>query len=105
MSRIYVGNLDKNTDEEALKAFVARDGRTVTQVLLKRDARNGRSRGFAFVDLETPEQAEAAITSLNGQALDGANVKVNVAKALPEPRRPASRDGGGFGGGGRGRRW
>ncbi len=108
MSRIYVGNLDKSTTEEALRKFVAQDGRTVTKVLMKMDAETGKSRGFAFVDMGSPEEATAAIAALNGATLDGAVVKVNVAKDLPEPRRPSSSGyggGGRSGGGGGGRRW
>lgn len=104
MSRIYVGNLAKTTDESALRSFLAQGGRTVEKVILKVDARTGRSRGFAFVDMGSPEEAAGAIESLNGTTLDGATVKVSVAKDLPEPRRPAGRDFGGRGGGG-GRRW
>lgn len=109
MSRIYVGNLAKTTTEDALRNFAAQEGRTVTKVMLKKDAETGRSRGFAFIDMGTPEEAEAAIAMLNGKDLDGSTVKVNVAKDLPEPRRPSSggRDFGGRsgGGGGGGRRW
>ncbi|MBL8803917.1 MAG: RNA-binding protein [Planctomycetes bacterium] len=105
MSRIYVGNLAKNTTEDSVRSLVAQDGRTVTKVQLKMDAETGRSRGFAFVDLGTPEEATAAIAALNGATLDGATLKVNVAKDLPVPRRPAS-PGMGYGGRpGGGKRW
>jgi len=105
MSRIYVGNLAKNTTEDSVRSLVAQDGRTVTKVQLKMDAETGRSRGFAFVDLGTPEEATAAIAALNGTTLDGATLKVNVAKDLPVPRRPAS-PGMGYGGRpGGGKRW
>jgi cold-inducible RNA-binding protein len=107
MSRIYIGNLAKSTTEESLRNFIAQGGRTVTKIMLKLDAETGKSRGFAFVDMGTPEEATAAIEALNGQTLDGSTVKVNVAKDLPEPRRPAGREYGGRsgGGGGGGRRW
>jgi len=105
MSRIYVGNLAKNTTEDSVRSLVAQGGRTVTKVQLKMDAETGRSRGFAFVDLGTPEEATAAIAALNGATLDGATLKVNVAKDLPVPRRPAS-PGMGYGGRpGGGKRW
>lgn len=107
MSRIYVGNLAKSTNEQALRSLIEQEGRTVTKVLLKIDAETGRSRGFAFVDMGTPEEATAAIAALNGATLEGATLKVNVAKDLPEPRRPSSGGYGGrsSGGGGGGRRW
>jgi len=99
MSRIYVGNLAKTTTEDAVRNFVAQGGRTVTKVQLKKNGTTGRSRGFAFVDMGSPEEAEAAIAALQGAELDGSPVKVNVAKDLPEPRRPSSDNRGG------GRRW
>lgn len=105
MSRIYVGNLAKSTTEQALRSLIEQEGRTVTKVMLKIDAETGRSRGFAFVDMGTPEEATAAIAVLNGATLDGATLKVNVAKDLPVPRRPAS-PGMGYGGRpGGGKRW
>jgi RNA recognition motif-containing protein len=109
MSRLYVGNLDWATDEDKLRALFGQDGRTVTEVMLKRDRRTGRSRGFAFVDLASDEEVEAAIAALNGAELDGREIKVGAAKALPvrHATEPDFSRGGRFGGGrggGRGRR-
>ena len=106
MSRLYVGNLDWATDEDKLRALFGQDGRTVSDVILKRDRRTGRSRGFAFVDLASEEEAEAAIGALNGTTVDGREIKVGPAKALPvrHATEPDFSRGGGRFGGGRGRR-
>ena len=109
MSRLYVGNLDWATTEDSLRELFGRDGRTVTEVFLKRDRRTGKSRGFAFVDLASDEEVEAAIAALDGTTLDGRTIKVGNARALPsrqysEPDFSSGRGFGGRGFGGRGRR-
>jgi len=68
------------------------------------DRDSGRSKGFAFVEMSTPEEAQKAIAALDGTQMDGRALKVNEAKPQ-EPRAPRS---GGYGGGGYGggdRRW
>jgi len=107
MSRLYVGNLSWDTNEDMLRELFGRDGRTVTDVILKRDRRSGKSRGFAFVDLASDEEVEAAIAALDGTTLDGRPLRVGPAKALPSSHysEPDFGSGRGFGrGGGRGRR-
>ena len=108
MSRVYVGNLSWDTNEDTLRELFGRDGRTVTEVILKRDRRSGKPRGFAFVDLGSEEEAAAAIAALDGTEVDGRPLKVNNAKALPSRNytEPDFSSGRGFGGrgGGRGRR-
>jgi cold-inducible RNA-binding protein len=95
--RLYVGNLSWNTNEETLRLTFGADGRTVTDAHIVTDRDTGRPRGFAFVEMSTDAEANAAMQALDGQALDGRNLKVNIAK----PREPRS----GGGGGGRRDRW
>ena len=98
--RLYVGNLSWDTTEETLRLAFAESGRKVREVQIVADRETGRPRGFAFVEMETEEDAKAAIGALDGKPLDGRNIRVNEALER-EPRRAGS--GGGFGGGGR--RW
>jgi RNA recognition motif-containing protein len=86
MTRIYVGNLSRETTETELGAALTAGGRTVAKVMLKRDGDSGVSRGFAFVDMGSPEEAAGAIASLNGTQLGGRTIKVAAAKELPGPR-------------------
>ncbi len=95
LKRIYVGNLSYRTTDENLEAAFAAFG-TVRSVAVLQDRETGRSRGFAFVEMEDDEQAVAAINALNGTQLDGRTLTVNEA-------RPRSEGGGGGGGGGGGR--
>ena len=78
---------------------------TVQSANIIEDRDTGRSRGFAFVEMSSPEEAKAAITALDGKEIDGRNLKVNEAK--PREDRGGSRGGsgggGGYGGGGGGR--
>ncbi|HVS17527.1 MAG TPA: RNA-binding protein, partial [Planctomycetota bacterium] len=69
MTRLYVGNLSWNTTQESLRAAFEADGRSVKDVLIMSDRETGRSRGFAFVEMNSKEDAENAI-----RALDGADV-------------------------------
>jgi len=72
---------------------------TVQSASLIEDRETGRSRGFAFVEMSTAEEANAAITTLDGKDVDGRNLKVNEAK----PRENSGGGGGGGYGGGGGR--
>jgi len=92
-AKIYVGNLSFGTTENDLKELFGQHG-TVSEVNLIMDKMTGRSRGFAFVSMETPEQAQAAIQSLSGKDLDGRALTVNEARPKGES---AGRS---FGGGG-----
>ena len=90
--KIFVGNLSWNTTDESLReAFEAHGTVTEAKVILERDT--GRSRGFGFVTME--DGGDAAISAMDGQNLDGRDVRVN------EAQDRGSRGGGG-GGGGRG---
>jgi len=97
-TRLYVGNLSYNTDERSLREVFEQEGRKVTEVKLVTDRETGQPRGFAFVEMASPADAEAAIAALNGRELDGRTLKVNEAQ---ERSRGGGRDGGrgGYGGG------
>jgi len=99
-TKLFVGNLSFNTTENALQDAFAAHG-AVVEVDLIMDKFTGKSRGFAFVTMETQEAAEAAIAALHGQNLDGRDLTVNVAR--PREERPrGGGGGGGYGGGGGG---
>ena len=79
-SRLYVGNLPFSADEDAVRALFAQDGREVTEVKLITDRDTGRPRGFGFVEMSSSEQADKAISALNGYSMDGRALTVNEAK-------------------------
>jgi RNA recognition motif-containing protein len=107
-SRLYVGNLSYDTDTETLRqAFEANGEVTDAHVVMDRDS--GRSRGFGFVTMATPELAKKAMEAMNGSILDGRPIRVNEAEERPRggfaggPRGDRGfGGGGGFGRGGRG---
>jgi RNA recognition motif-containing protein len=103
VSRIYLGNLSPRVTEDMLRELLARDGRTVTQVQIKKNATTGKPRGFAFVDMGSPAEAEAAIAAVQGKDLDGKAIKAGMAKELT-PRTGQRDYGSSYGGGGRGGR-
>ena len=92
-TKLFVGNLSFNTTENDLQDAFAAHG-TVIEANLMMDRMTGKPRGFAFITMSTPEEAQKAIEALNGASLDGRNLTVNVAR--PREERPA-------GGGGRNR--
>ncbi|MGH9519979.1 MAG: RNA recognition motif domain-containing protein [Terriglobales bacterium] len=94
MKSIFVGNLSFNTSEEELRTLFQNYG-SVARVSVMMDRETGRSRGFAFVEMNNDEEAESAISGVNGSNLSGRTLNVNEAR----PR--AERTGGGSGGGGR----
>ena len=91
--RLYVGNLSFHTTADAVRALFAEAGE-VTDVHIVTDRETGRSRGFAFVTMGTPEAASKAIERFHGMSLEGRNLRVNEAEERPQ------RGGGGGGGGG-----
>ena len=97
-TRLYVGNLSYDTDKNRLQDVFSAGGRTVKDVHLLIDRDTGRSRGTAFVELGSEDEAQSAIQELDGMDLDGRNIRVNEAHDKP---RGGDRRGGG--GGGRGR--
>ena len=92
--KLYVGNLPYDTAEQDLQSLFAAAG-TVDSVNVMRDMATGRARGFAFVEMGSDEEAQAAIGALNGKDMDGRALTVNEAK----PREERSGGGGGYGGG------
>src|SRR5215470_7816002 len=92
-TRLYVGNLSFNTTADGVRTAFQQFG-TVSDVHLVSDRETGRSRGFAFVTMGSPEEAAKAIEGMDGRTLDGRPLRVNEA----EQRQP--RGGGGGGGGG-----
>jgi RNA recognition motif-containing protein len=103
---LFVGNLSFNTTENDLQEAFAAHGQVVEANLMM-DRMTGRSRGFAFITYSTPEEAQKAISAMNGAQLDGRALTVNIAR--PKEDRPAGGGGGrdrgprrDFGGGGGG---
>jgi RNA recognition motif-containing protein len=93
-TKLFVGNLSFNTTENDLQDAFAAHG-TVVEANIMMDRMSGRSRGFAFVTMSTPDEAEKAIQAMNGAQLDNRALTVNIAR--PKEERPA-RSGGGGGG-------
>ncbi len=103
-NKIYVGNLPFTTSDESLQEKFGAYG-TVQSARVVKDRTTGRSKGFAFVEMETDTEATEAISKMNGADLDGRAIVVSEARPQ-EPReggggggfRPRSGGGGGFGG-------
>jgi RNA recognition motif-containing protein len=98
-SKLFIGSLPFSTDSRALEELFAQKGQVISaKVITDRDS--GRSKGFGFVEMGSPEEAQDAIEAFNGYQLDGRSLSVSVAKPQ-EPRSPRSGGGGGgrFGGG------
>ena len=92
-SKLFVGNLSFNTTENELQDAFSAHG-TVVEANLMVDRITGRPRGFGFVTMSSPEEAEKAIQALHGSSLGGRSLTVNLAR--PKEDRPPG------GGGGRG---
>jgi cold-inducible RNA-binding protein len=103
-TKLYVGNLSFRTTSEELRDAFASVG-TVESASVIEDRETGRSRGFAFVEMATPEEAAAAIEAFNGKDFGGRNLTVNEAKPRTDRGGGGGRGGygGGRGGGGGGR--
>jgi hypothetical protein len=99
--KLYVGNLPYSVrDGDLEQAFGQFGSVTSAKVMMERDT--GRSKGFGFVEMGSDEEAQAAISGMNGQPLGGRSVVVNEARPMED--RPPRTGGGGFGGGGGGGR-
>jgi len=79
-NRIYVGNLPFSADESTVKSLFEQNDRSVTEVKLITDRETGRPRGFGFVEMASSEDADKAISDLNGHEMDGRALTVNEAK-------------------------
>jgi len=103
-SRLFVGNLSYQTGENDLQDYFAQAG-AVTSVNLMLDKMTGRSRGFAFVEYGTDEEAQKAIEQFHDKDFQGRKITVNIARPREErPPRGERFSGGGSGGGGGERR-
>jgi cold-inducible RNA-binding protein len=89
-TRLYVGNLPYSVSESELRRLFSQAG-TVESVTMPLDRQTGRPRGFAFVQMTTDAEANAAIQMFNGYVLDGRPLRVNVAQERE------MRGGGGYG--------
>lgn len=93
--KLYVGNLPYEASEAQLEEIFARSG-TVDTVRVMRDMASGRSRGFAFVEMSTDDEAQSAVTQLNGHQLDGRALTVNEARPKAAAGAGGGQDRGGF---------
>lgn len=105
-AKLYVGNLPYNVTEERLHEHFAQHG-TVVSARIISDKFTGKSKGFGFVEMSSDQEAEKAISALNGNDFEGRNIVVSEARPQaprsPRPGGSGGFGGGGFGGGGRGR--
>lgn len=107
--KLFIGGLSFSTSSERLREIFAEAG-VVESATVVTDRDTGQSRGFGFVEMATPEAADAAVKKFNGQQVDGRTLKVEPANA---GGAGGGRSGGGYrsggrgggGGGGGGRRW
>ncbi|MBI4636522.1 MAG: RNA-binding protein [Candidatus Rokubacteria bacterium] len=103
-AKLYIGGLSYSTTSEGLREFFAQCGNIVSATVIT-DRFSGQSRGFGFVEMATAEEAQTAITQLNGRELDGRRITVEISNpqaARPGGGRPSgNRPGGGRPGGGR----
>ena len=97
-TKLYVGNLPFNTTENELQELFTQAG-AVQEVTLMQDRFTGKSRGFAFVTMSSDEEAQNAISKLNGHSIEGRSLTVNEARPR-EARPPGGGGRGGYGGGG-----
>ena len=92
-TKIYVGNLSWNTENEGLESLFSQYGSVVSAKVIT-DRETGRSRGFGFIEMSNSDEAAAAIEALNNYEHDGRNLRVNEAED-----KPRKNFGGGNGGG------
>ncbi len=93
-TKLYVGNLPYSAKEESLKEHFSSAG-SVASVKIIIDRETGRSKGFGFVEMDSEDGAQSAVSQLDGQEFEGRSLRVSEAK--PQPERESR--GGGFGGG------
>ncbi len=89
--KMYVGNLNYETNEDQLNDVFKEYGEVVSVNIIA-DKFSGKSRGFAFVEMANDEEADSAMAGLNGKEIDGRNIKVNEARRRENnPRRGGGR--------------
>jgi RNA recognition motif-containing protein len=96
-SKLYVGNLSYSTTEDDLRQLFSQAG-NVKSVSVIKDRDTGRSKGFAFVEMASDDDAQKAISQFNGQSFQDRSLKVNVARPREDRPRGGGGGGGGFGG-------
>jgi RNA recognition motif-containing protein len=101
MSKLYVGNLPYQVQEQDLNGLFSQKGQVVSVKIIM-DQQSGRSKGFGFVEMSSSDEAHAAIEAFNGYDFNGRALKVN--EAVDKPRTERGGGGRGFGGGDRGNR-
>ena len=100
-AKLYVGNLPYTTVDADLQTLFSQAG-TVKSAQVIRDRASGRSKGFGFVEMDSTEEAQSAITMFHGKDFSGRPLTVNLAR--PREDRPGGGGGGGFRNSGGGRR-
>jgi cold-inducible RNA-binding protein len=98
-TKVYVGNLPYQCDEEQLRALFEGEERTVTEVAIITDRMTGQPRGFAFVQMASEQDAAKAIEALHGSIFGGRTLTVNEARAKDGGGSSSAGRGGGRGGG------
>jgi cold-inducible RNA-binding protein len=93
-SKLYIGGLAYSTTSEGLREFFAQSGNVLSATVIT-DRFSGQSRGFGFVEMSTAEEAQNAISQLNGRELDGRRITVEISN----PQAPRTGGGGRPGGG------
>ncbi|KAH7510905.1 hypothetical protein ACOSP7_006406 [Xanthoceras sorbifolium] len=97
-SKLFVGGLSYSTDDQSLREAFAGFG-DVTEARIITDRDTGRSRGFGFVNFSSEDSANSALSSMDGQELNGRNIRVSFAnERTSAPRSFGSGGGGGYGG-------
>jgi len=95
--KLFVGGLSFSTSSEGLRGAFARFGEVMSAAVMT-DRETGRSRGFAFVEMTNPSEADKAIAALNGTELGGRALTINEAKPKTDRPKTGQRFGGGGGG-------
>ena len=102
--KLFVGGLSFSTSTERLREVFAAAGHVESAAVVT-DRDTGQSRGFGFVEMATPQEAEQAITQFNGKELDGRQLRVEKASGSGSGTSGGTRNARGFGGSSRGGRW
>jgi RNA recognition motif-containing protein len=100
--KLYVGNLSFQSNEETLNQHFSQAG-NVASVKIITDRETGRSRGFAFVEMSSDDEAQTAISKFNGVEFEGRALTVNEARPQEDRGGGGGGSRGGYGGGGGGR--
>lgn len=100
-SKLYIGGLSYSTTSDGLREYFAQCGQVLSATVIT-DRFSGQSRGFGFVEMNTAEEAQNAISQLNGRELDGRRITVEISN--PQAPRTGGGGGGGRPGGGGGGR-